>query len=44
MENHKTPQEALTLLLAHAAGTLEEPLVTEQEEKELWQAINTNNK
>ena len=44
MENHKTPQETLTLLLAHAAGTLEEPLVTEQEEKELWQAINTNNK
>jgi len=44
MKKHKTPQETLTLLLAHAAGTLEEPLVTEQEEKELWQAINTNNK
>lgn len=42
MEKHKTPQETLTLLLAHSAGTLEEPPVTEQEEKELWQAINNN--
>lgn len=44
MENPKTPQETLTLLLAHSAGTLEVPPVTEQEEKELWQAIYDNNK
>lgn len=43
MTDPKTPQETLTLLLAHAAGTLENPPVTEQEEQELWQAINSTN-